>query len=140
MELGSDQIDFAYGNDTTLSVGDFTESTIYDASNKPLRGAEAWINGSFCPRLASAKNAVRIYNLGSSANKLTVDLMQQALQTAEENEMTPNAIFMTPRSRFQLRDSMQSNNTNTTMSAPSNFEDIPIISTNRLSNDEGASV
>jgi HK97 family phage prohead protease len=139
LELGQYSLDHVYGNNTTLNFGeDWIETDVTGANGKKLRVLQNWIAGRFAPRLANKNAAIRIKNISAENGKgVTDDLLSAAMVKAEEIGMKPNAIFMTPRSRGQLRDSRTATNeTGKPAPTPMEFDDIPIYSTINLSNAE----
>ncbi len=135
LQLGVESVDHVYGNDTTLTYGsEWTEETVYDANNKALRALVNMVSGRVAPRVANKNAAVRIKNLAASTQVLTDVIMYQAMEKCEVLGMTPNAIFMNPRSLYQLRASRTA--TTTTGEAaplPTTFLGIPIYSTTNIS-------
>lgn len=135
LELGSDTCGHIYGNDTTLNFGsDWMEETVEDASGNRLRALVNYISGRFAPHLANKNSAVRIKNLAASTQVLTDSLMFDALELCDNLGMSPNAIFMAPRSQYQL----QSGRTATTRKGtpaelPKDFEGIPIYTSRNIS-------
>jgi len=135
LQLGVESVDHVYGNDTTLTYGsEWTEETVYDANNKALRALVNMISGRVAPRVANKNAAVRIKNLAASTQVLSDALMYQALEKCEVLGMVPNAIFMNPRSLYQLR----AGRTATTVTGqpaplPTDWNGIPIYSTTNIS-------
>lgn len=135
LQLGVESVDHVYGNDTTLTYGsEWTEETVYDANNKALRALVNMISGRVAPRVANKNAAVRIKNLAASTQVLSDALMYQALEKCEVLNMVPNAIFMNPRSLYQLR----AGRTATTVTGqpaplPTDWNGIPIYSTTNIS-------
>jgi HK97 family phage prohead protease len=135
LQLGVESVDHIYGNDTTLTYGsEWTEETVYDANNKALRALVNMISGRVAPRVANKNAAVRIKNLAASTQVLSDALMYQALEKCEVLGMVPNAIFMNPRSLYQLR----AGRTATTVTGqpaplPTDWNGIPIYSTTNIS-------
>lgn len=139
MELAQGELDHVYGNDNTLMFGeDWTEETVLDGDGNSLRCLQNWISGRVAPRLANKNRAIRIKNVSAESNKTATDsLIASALQLAEELGMQPNAIFGTPRTRAQIRNSRSAYHP-TGQPAPqvNDVFGIPFYSTINLSNAE----
>lgn len=138
LRLGDNLCDHAYGNGTTLNFGQWRESTLTDSNNRKLRGLENFITGRVAPRLMNKNAAVRIKNCGTDTPALDDDVMYEAFRKFRENKAgQPNAIFMTPRSQEQLRQSRTATNeTGEPAPLPLQWRGIPIYATNNLSEAE----
>ena len=135
LELGNDSCGHIYGNDTTLNFGsDWLEETVEDASGNRLRALVNYISGRFAPHLANKNSAVRIKNLAASTQVLTDALMFDALELCDNLGMSPNAIFMAPRSQYQLQTGRTATTRKGTPAAlPRDFEGIPIYTSRNIS-------
>lgn len=137
VRLGDGFADHCWGNGTTLSFGEFLEETVESAAGKKLRALVAYISGRFAPRLANKNALVRIKNIEEDTNKLTDALLYQAMELAQTNGVQPNAIFMNPRSLYQLRASRTATNpTGVPAPLPTDWNGVPIYVTNSISNAE----
>lgn len=137
VRLGDGFADHCWGNGTTLSFSEFMEETVESAAGKKLRALVSYISGRFAPRLANKNALVRIKNIEEDTNKLTDALLYQAMELAQTNGVQPNAIFMNPRSLYQLRASRTATNpTGAPAPLPTDWNGIPIYVTNSISNAE----
>lgn len=139
VEAGDEHLELLFGNDATVTMSDdWKEETVLDASGKPFEAATNWINGRPGFRLANKHAAVRLKNIGTANGKTLTDaLMGQAYQKCVELEMNPTHIFMTPRSAEQLRASRTTYSpTGAPAPRPSEYNGIPIVETQNLSNAE----
>lgn len=135
--LGDGYVDHVFGNGTSLNFSEWMEETVESAAGKKLRALVAYISGRFAPRLANKNAFVRIKNIEEDTNKLTDSLLYQAMELAQTNGQQPNAIFMTPRSLYQLRASRTATNpTGVPAPLPTDWNGIPIYVTNSISNAE----
>jgi hypothetical protein len=139
LEFGGEGPTVYSGNGEGLTMGEWREQLITDASGNTLEGWYNTLGGYFGLALFSKLKVVRIKNIDNGSNKLTDDLLYSGLQKCEEIGMMPNACFMSPRSRYQLRDSRTTYNP---VGAPAPLPtvvpdtDVPIYSTINLSNAE----
>lgn len=137
VRLGDGFADHCWGNGTTLSFSEFMEETVESAAGKKLRALVSYISGRFAPRLANKNALVRIKNIEEDTNKLTDALLYQAMELAQTNGVQPNAIFMNPRSLYQLRASRTATNpTGAPAPLPTDWNGVPIYVTNSISNAE----
>jgi hypothetical protein len=129
-----------YGNGATITMGgEWDEETVEDAAGKKFRALVNFISGRLAPKLANKNALVRIKNVSAESNKtLTASLLRQAISLAQENDMEPNAIFMTPRSQLQLSASYDATLIGMGRISPllNEFEGIPLYVTNSISNAE----
>lgn len=135
LQLGTDVCGHIYGNDTTLNYGSaWNEETIEDANGKKLRALVNWISGRVAPRLANKNCAVRIKNIAASSQVLTDAMLFQGLKLCDELGMTPNSLWMAPRSLYQLRDSRTATNpVGAPAPLPTEWNGIPIYMTKNIS-------
>lgn len=115
------------------------EETILDANNNPYQAETNWLNGSIGFRLANRHSVVRVKNIGTAAGKTVTDTMlfdgYEKFTTALGAE--PTHIFMTPRTREQLRKSRTATNADgKPVPQITNWEGIPIVASSAISNDE----
>lgn len=143
LELGDGSCDHLYGNNNTLMFGeDWTEETVLDANGKSLRCLQNWISGRIAPRLANKNAAIRIKKVGTDSGKgLTDALLAKAFRQAREIGMSPNAIFLTPRSAEQLQVSRTAYHpTGAPIPVPQEYQGVPIYQTINLSNAEASTL
>lgn len=138
VQLGDTSVGHVYGNDNTLSFGsDWNEETVESAAGYKLRALVNFISGRVAPRVANKNGVVRIKNLAASTQTLTDALMYDALRKCDEVGCQPNAIYMSPRSLYQLRSSRTATNpSGTPAEVPTNFAGIPIYMTRNISDAE----
>ena len=137
--LGEEHLQVLFGNNATILMqDDWKEETAYDASGNPFLAAVNWINARPGLRLANKHAAIRISGIGTAAGKTANDsLLGAGLQLARQLDVDPTHIFMTPRSAEQIRLSRTAVNIKGIPAPrPTDFEGIPIIETNNLSNAE----
>lgn len=134
LELGEDSVDYVFGNDTMLNFGSWNEETVDDNAGLPFRALVNYLSGRVAPRVANKNGAIRIKNIEEDTLKLTVEFMYAAFQLADTLGSQPNAIFLSPRSLYQLRDDMQGNVTNNvSVPPPTSFGGVPLYMTNNIS-------
>jgi hypothetical protein len=138
LSVGSEKLEFLYGNGQTITMDEqWKIETVYDASNRPFQAWTNWLKGRVGLRLANKLSAVRISNIGTAAGKtLTGDLLTQAYQKMTDDfGMAPTHLFMTGRSRSQLRDARKTVE-NPDPPLPTEWNGIPIVTTHGISNAE----
>lgn len=142
VRLARETLQVLTGNGTTLNFNEeWKEETVYDADGNPFQAETNWLNFAVGVRLANKHSVVRIKNIGTAAGKtLTDDLMFDAYEKFTTNlGAEPTHIFMTPRSQSQLRKSRTntgSNEKGKPVPLPSDWEGIPIIKSQAISNAE----
>lgn len=131
---------FLFGNGTTIDLQpEWKEETVLDANSNPFQAMTNWLNGAVGARLANKNSVVRIKNIGTAAGKTLTDAHMfsayEKFTTALGAE--PTHIFMTPRSREQLRASRTATNGEGKPAAlPVDWNGIPIIASSAISNAE----
>lgn len=133
---------FVVGNDGTLNVRDPIESRATDADGNPYTAISQEILGWFGLQLGSPKrDVVRIKKLTADTGKgLTDALMADALAKFPAGRM-PTAIYMSRRSRAQLRKSRTAYNpTGAEAANPTEFDGIPIFETDAIIDTESLSL
>lgn len=139
VELGLYSLDHIYGNNSTISFGDdWIETVSTGVNGKPLRVLQNWMSARWAPRLANKNAAVRIKNVSAETGKTLTDaLLAEGMQKAKDLGMNPNAIFMTSRSHSQWRASRTTYSpTGEVAPLPTNFDGVPVYSSNNISNSE----
>lgn len=142
VRLARETVQYLFGNGETITLRpQWIEETVYDTANNPYQALTNWLNGQVGLRVANKHSVVRIKNIGTATGKTLSDaLMFQAYEkftTALGAE--PTHIFMTPRSREQLRASRTntgSNEKGTPPALPTDWMGIPIVATSAISNAE----
>lgn len=140
VRIARETCQFLFGNGTTIDLQpEWKEETVNDASGNPFQAMTNWLNGAVGARLANKNSVVRIKNIGTASGKTLTDaLMFQAYEkftTALGAE--PTHIFLTPRSREQLRASRTATTTNGQPAPlPTDWNGIPLIASSAISNAE----
>ena len=142
VRIGRETTQFLIGNEGSFGLlPQWKEETLYDANTNPYQGIANWFNGAIGCRVANKKSIVRIKNLGTDTGKgLTDNLLYEAYEkftTALGAE--PTHIFLTPRSREQLRKSRTntgSNQKGEVPSLPNDWNGIPLVGTSAISHAE----
>ena len=131
---------FLFGNGTTIDLQpEWKEETVNDASGNPFQAMTNWLNGAVGARLANKNSVVRIKNIGTAAGKTLTDALMfsayEKFTTALGAE--PTHIFLTPRSREQLRASRTATTTNGQPAPlPTDWNGIPLVASSAISNAE----
>jgi len=133
--LGDTYVDWVWGNNTTLNLGEWMEETVEDSNGKKLRGLVSYLSGRVAPRVANKNAIVRIKKIGTDTGKKMTDLLLfSAYEKLTSLGQEPNAIFMGPRSLEQLRASRTATNpTGAPAPLPTDWNGIPIYITNSIS-------
>lgn len=140
VRIARETCQFLFGNGTTIDLQpEWKEETVNDASGNPFQALTNWLNGAVGARLANKNSVVRIKNIGTATGKTLTDaLMYQAYEkftTALGAE--PTHIFLTPRSREQLRASRTATTTTGQPAPlPTDWNGIPLIASSAISNAE----
>ena len=141
VSLGREKLEFLFGNNSTLNFADtWTLETVYDQEGKPYQAWTNWMTGNIGFRLANKHAAFRIKNLGTDTGKgLTDNVLFEAYEKFTGLGLEPNHLFMTGRSREQLRKSrLATNEKGNPSPLPIEWEGIPIVRTGGISNAEQA--
>lgn len=135
---GPEKVEWLFGNNRTLDFDEWAKQTVKGANNLDMEAMISWMHFTAGVRLANRNALFRIKGLGTTdgVDTLTFDHMQDALQIMRDDlGMEPTDIFMTGRSRRQLRNlSVTPENPNPPL--PTDFEDIPIHQSHAISNAE----
>jgi len=140
VRIARETCQFLFGNGTTIDLQpEWKEETVIDANSNPFQALTNWLNGAVGARLANKNSVVHIKNIGTATGKTLTDaLMFQAYEkftTALGAE--PTHIFLTPRSREQLRASRTATTTTGQPAPlPTDWNGIPLIASSAISNDE----
>lgn len=133
-----DGAQWLYGNGSNpLQLTDVKEVVLNDASSNPLTQYHqqllAWVG---C-KLGNLKCAARIKNLTEDSGKTLTDALLADLVDCFPTGYVPDAIFMTRRSRKQLKKSRTAtSDSGKPAPMPTEYEGIPIIVTDSLQNTE----
>ena len=150
LHIGRETVQFLFGNGTSINFDEeWKEETVYDGQGNPYQALTNWMTGSVGVRVANKHTVLRIKGIGKSSNTLNDDLLYDGLEKFETTSgYTPTHLYMTSRSREQLRKSRTitstpSGGTKSTVlfnglpaPIPTTWEDIPIIITQSISNNE----
>ena len=140
VRIARDTVQFLFGNGTTIDLQpEWKEETVNDASGNPFQAMTNWLNGAVGARVANKNSIVRIKNIGTAEGKTLTDLHMysgyEKFTTALGAE--PTHIFMTPRSREQLRASRTATNERGVPAVlPTDWNGIPIVASSAISNAE----
>jgi len=138
VKFGPQYVQWLFGEEGQLDVGETRVVRLTDGTNNPFDGYRKPMTlyvGLHCPNPRNA--AVRIRNL-TAGNPLTDALLYSGLELFPAG-LVPDAIFMSRRSHGQLRTSRTATNaTGQPAPYPSNFEGIPIYTTDAIVNTEAA--
>lgn len=140
VRVARETLQFLFGNGTTIDLQpEWKEETVNDANGNPFQALTNWLNGAVGARLANKNAVVRIKNIGKATGKTLTDALMfsayEKFTTALGAE--PTHIFMTPRSREQLRASRTATNERGVPAVlPTDWNGIPIIASSAISNDE----
>jgi hypothetical protein len=140
VRLARETVQFLFGNGETISLRpQWIEETVYDTDNNPYQALTNWLNGQVGLRVANKHSVVRIKNIGTATGKMLTDALMfsayEKFTTALGAE--PTHIFLTPRSREQLRASRTATTTNgQPVPLPTDWNGIPLVATSAISNDE----
>ena len=140
VRIARETCQFLFGNGTTIDLQpEWKEETVNDVKGNPFRALTNWLSGAVGARLANKNSVVRIKNIGTGTGKTLTDaLMYSAYEkftTALGAE--PTHIFLTPRSREQLRASRTATTTTGQPAPlPTDWNGIPLIAYSAISNAE----
>ncbi len=141
VSIGREKLEFLFGNNTTLNfANEWKEETVYDGEGKPYQAWTNWMTGNIGFRLANKHAALRIKGLATDTGKgLTDNVLFEAYEKFAGLGMEPTHLFMTGRSREQLRKSRQATNEKgNPVPLPTEWEGIPIVRTGGIANAETA--
>jgi len=137
VKWGPKDVRWVVGQNGELVISDVRVETILDASSAPLTGYVQELLGYLGLQVGSINSVCRIKKLtADSGTGLTDTLLYQALGKFPAG-VRPDSIFLTKRSREQLRnDRTAVNTTGAPAPIPTEFEGIPILTTSALSDVE----
>jgi len=140
VRIARETCQFLFGNGTTIDLQpEWKEETVNDANGNPFRALTNWLSGAVGARLANKNSVVRIKNIGTATGKTLTDALMfsayEKFTTALGAE--PTHIFLTPRSREQLRASRTATTTTGQPAPlPTDWNGIPLIASSAISNAE----
>lgn len=133
VKFGAQDVTLVGGNSQVPLLGDFRDETIYDVNNNPLPGRVADLVGWIGLQIGNINSVRRIANLTADSGKgLTTDLLDDMLNSFPVGHR-PDAIFMSRRSRLQLKKDMATPE-RPTVPLPTEYDGIPIIATDSILN------
>ncbi|MEM8738080.1 MAG: major capsid protein [Planctomycetota bacterium] len=139
IKTGVQDVCLAWGNDGRIDAGEIVEQQLYDGDGKPFMGKAQKVAGYVGLQITNLKSAVRICNLTEEAGAtLDDDKVYAAIELfAERYGVEPDGMFMSHRSRRQLRDSRTATNpTGSAAPIPSEVGGIPLYATTGILNTE----
>lgn len=142
IKLGIKDVHLVFGGGSVLTMlPNWRIETAYDASNKPYTAYMNNLAGWIGLNVSTILTVVRIYNIGTDANKgMTDALGQQAIELFPSG-VYPDYFIMNRRSRRQLKNSRVAVATGQGVTAnsvplPTDIEGVPLLITDALSNAE----
>lgn len=137
LALAQEKVNLLLGNHRTLTFDAWNRQTIKVDDDKNLDALLSWMHFAPGVRLGNRNAMVRIKGITTENGKtLTWDHMQDAYQhCVDDLGIIPTHIFMTGRSRRQLRD-LSKTPENPNPELPKDFEGIPIVTSHSISNVE----
>jgi len=137
VKFGPQDVQWVMGNDGALNVSDVRVERVLGENAKSM---EAYVQSlvSWVGVQTKSRHAIgRIKNLTAQAGKTLTDEMLGDLISRFPVGHEPDVLFMTKRSREQLRKSRTATTeTGVSAATPTNFEGIPIIPTDSILNTE----
>ncbi len=137
VKFGPKAVRWVYGANGSMDPTEVDQRDVRDADGNPYT---AYFQEMFMYpglQVGSARFIARIKKLTEDSGKGLTDAKMSALLEKFPVGIRPDAFFMTKRSRRQLRDSRTAtNDTGKEAPLPSDYEGIPIVVTESLSNTE----
>lgn len=131
VKFGPQDVTLVGGNNEVPKLGDFRDETIYDGDDNPLPGRVADLVGWVGLQIGSINSVRRIANLTADSGKgLTNDLLADLIGSFPVG-FKPDAIFLSRRSRTQLRKDSQTPE-RPTVPLPTEYDGIPIYATDSI--------
>jgi len=133
VKFGPQDVQLVGGNGQVPLLGDFRDETIEDGDGNPLPGRVADLVGWIGLQIGSINSVRRIANLTADSGKgLTSDLLDDMLNSFPIGHR-PDAIFMSRRSRLQLKKDLATPE-RPTVPLPTEYDGIPIYATDSILN------
>lgn len=149
VKFGPQNVTLVMGRNGTMELGDFRVESLTDSDGNKGPGEVADLASWIGLQQASKNSVVRIKNLTAQAGKGVTDTLLASAMDLFPAGFMPDAIFMSRRSRTQLRAArsaliaLQSGGKNGDLGGssvyvptPTDFEGIPIIATDSILNTE----
>lgn len=137
VKFGPQDVRWVAGQGGAFDVSDVRIETIFDADDNGLTGYVQELLAYIGLQVGSVHSVARIKKITEdTGHTLTDAMIYNALATFPEG-VRPDAIFMTQRSRAQLRTSRTATNaTGAPAPIPQDIEGIPIVATGGIRNNE----
>lgn len=136
---GVNKTQWILGNNRSMTFEDWELANIPDPTNpgKMLQAMISWLYFNPGVRVANKNSVVRIKGITEEAGKkITHDLLAQAANGMRDDlGIVPTKILMSGRTREQYRQTFKTPE-NQNPPTPKDFEGIPIITSNAISNNE----
>lgn len=149
VKFGDRDVSLVMGRNATMELSEFRVESLEDSDGNKGPGEVADLASWIGLQQASKNSVVRIKNLTTQAGKGLTDALLSSAKELFPAGYEPDAIFMSRRSREQLKVSrsalvsLQGNGKNGTLGGgssyvptPTDFEGIPIIATDSILNTE----
>jgi len=131
VKFGAQDVTLVGGLNQVPRLGDFRDETIYDANSNPIPGRVADLVGWIGLQIGSINSVRRIANVTADSGKgLTTDLLDEMLNSFPVGHR-PDAIFMSRRSRLQLKKDLATPE-RPTVPLPTDYDGIPIYATDSI--------
>lgn len=133
VKYGAQDVTLIGGNGSVPTLGDFRDETITGENDKPLPGRVADLIGWIGLQIGNVNCVRRIANLTADSGKgLTTELLDQMLNSFPVG-VRPDAIYMSRRSRLQLKIDMQTPE-RPSVPMPNEYDGVPIIASDSILN------
>ena len=137
VRMGPNDFSVVAGNDGNMDVGAPVEQRVAGATGFYTAITQS-VQGWFGVQIGSAQSVARIANIDAGSNKVDDDLLFDGLELFPVSR-PPTHVVMNKRSLHQLRDSRTATNpTGAPAPVPTEWNGIPVITTEALGNAETA--
>jgi hypothetical protein len=137
VRFGPQRVQWVWGGNGMLEPSEVTERDMEDADGNRFTGLHQELLARPGLQVTSTRFVARIKKLTNDSGKGLTDLLLNRLLELFPVGVRPDAIFMTKRSRRQLRDSRTATNSDGREAAqPMDYDGIPIVPTESLLNTE----
>lgn len=138
VKYGLQDVQFQFGNNTSLELlPEWRIETVLDSNNKPYTAYVNNLTGWIGLQVVNKNSIARIKNVGTDSGKGMTDSLAHDLLDSFPSGVVPDAIFMSRRSRTQLRKSRTATNpSGQPPSMPTDIDGVPIIVTDSITNAE----
>ncbi len=138
VKTGTQDVKFIFGDKGSFNFTDVKEETITGSNDKDMPGYTCWLELYPGLQLINKHSVACINHLNATDKGLNDDMLAELINKFPAG-YTPDAIFMTRRSRMQLQKSRQAvNATGAPVPTPTEYEGIKIVITDSLVNTESA--